>query len=194
MNIPKDAKLVFKGVIFDIYQWQQKMFDGSNETFEAVKRLATVQVIPTLDDKILLSFEEQPTKSLCYSFFGGRQEKNEEPPDTAKRELLEETGLVCDDWELFKVYKKDGKIDWPTYFYIARNCRKAAEPQLDPGEKIQVKPVSFEEFMEVSTRDDFWGTKDIVIDLLKFKLDNTNLELFKKQLFQTRLLPYRQKK
>ncbi len=38
MKIPPNAKRVFKGIIFDVYQWQQKMFDGSKETFEMLKR------------------------------------------------------------------------------------------------------------------------------------------------------------
>lgn len=27
LQIPEDAKLVFKGIMYDVYQWQQKMFD-----------------------------------------------------------------------------------------------------------------------------------------------------------------------
>lgn len=53
MKIPEDAKLVFKGVIFDVYQWEQEMFDGTYETFEAIKRVGTVQIIPTIGDKAL---------------------------------------------------------------------------------------------------------------------------------------------
>jgi len=33
MKIPKDAKLVFKGKIFDVYQWQQKVYDGTTVTY-----------------------------------------------------------------------------------------------------------------------------------------------------------------
>lgn len=36
--IPENAKLVFKGKIFDTYQWEQEMYDGSRVTFEKIKR------------------------------------------------------------------------------------------------------------------------------------------------------------
>jgi ADP-ribose pyrophosphatase len=71
MKIPKEAKLVFKGVIFDVYQWQQKMFDGSFETFEMLKRPNTVEIIATQGDKILLSHQSQPNKKDFLSLFGG---------------------------------------------------------------------------------------------------------------------------
>ena len=37
MKVPKQAKRVFKGVIFDVYQWEQEMFDGTKEIFEKLK-------------------------------------------------------------------------------------------------------------------------------------------------------------
>ena len=43
--IPKDARCVFKGVIFEVWQWEQKMFDGSMATFERIKRPDTVVII-----------------------------------------------------------------------------------------------------------------------------------------------------
>lgn len=54
MKIPSEATKVFDGVIFDVYQWQQKMFDGSIETFEMLKRVSTVGIIAIKDDKLAL--------------------------------------------------------------------------------------------------------------------------------------------
>src|SRR5882757_3955251 len=102
MKIPPQAKKVFQGVIFSVYQWQQEMFDGSTETFEMLKRPNTIEVIATQGDKILISRQSQPNKENFYSLFGGRAEEGEDPLVTAKRELLEESGLESDDWELFK--------------------------------------------------------------------------------------------
>ena len=33
MKLPEQAKKVFDGEIFDVYQWDQEMYDGSTETF-----------------------------------------------------------------------------------------------------------------------------------------------------------------
>ncbi|MEK7605242.1 MAG: NUDIX hydrolase [Patescibacteria group bacterium] len=182
MKIPDNAKLVFKGVIFDVYQWQQELFDGSQATFEALKRPGTVQVIPTVGDRVLLSYEEQPGKPRRHTFFGGRMEEGEEPLTAIKRELLEETGLQSDDWELYKEYVSGGKIIWPIYLYVARNCRKVTEPRLDPGEKIDIKEFGFEEFVDIVSREDFMETQTSN-EVFRFKQDADKLEDFRKLIF-----------
>lgn len=182
MKIPSHAALVFKGIIFDVYQWEQEMYDGSKATFEALKRPSTVQIIPTSGDRIYLSYEEQPGKPRVNTFFGGRMEKNEEPLTTAKRELLEETGMEAQDWVLFKEYSMDGKIDWSVYLYIARNSKKVSDPQLDGGEKIDIKEVSFEEFIKVTSQEDFLESH-FSLDILRIQQDPQKLEDLRKKLF-----------
>ncbi|MDO8497576.1 MAG: NUDIX hydrolase [bacterium] len=182
MKIPAEAKKVFQGEIFDVYQWQQKMYDGTYQTFEALRRPLTIQILPTMGDKILLSYEEQPIKPKAYTFLGGRGEKGEEPLTTAKRELLEESGLISDDWELYKMYESETKIDWQIYLYIARNCRKVQEQDLDSGEKLEVKKVSFNEFLAHICSEDFWGTM-IAADIMRKMLTPGKLEEFRKKLF-----------
>ena len=59
--IPDNASCVFRGVLFDVYQWQQKMFDGSHGTFEMLRRPDTIAVVAIDDDgKIIACHEEQP--------------------------------------------------------------------------------------------------------------------------------------
>ena len=182
MKIPKDAKGVFKGIIFDVYQWQQKMFDGSYQTYEALKRANTIQIIATKDNKILIGYEKQPTKGPLYAFFGGKQEEGEEPLDTAKRELLEETGLSSDDWKLIKTYEPMGKIEWIIYVFVARNCKKVAEPNLDPGEDIEIKEFDFDKFVEIVSSKQFWGN-DISNDFFRIKFDKKRLDELKQKIF-----------
>ncbi len=182
MKIPEHAKQVFKGIIFDVYQWNQKLYDGSTAIFEALKRPATIQIIPIFKRKILLSYEEQPGKSRTYTFFGGRQEEGEEPLFTAKRELLEETGLESTDWELIKIYHSEGKIDWSTYFYVARNCKKTAPQKLDAGERIEIKEVNFEDFLNILESENFWNDT-IATDIFKMRYKYTDrLTEFRKKL------------
>lgn len=181
--IPDNAKRVFTGIIFDVYQWQQEVYDGSQVTFEAIKRPATVQILPIKDDHLLLSYEEQPSKPLTYTFLGGRPEPGEEPLATAKRELLEEAGMTSDNWELIKTLPfANSKIDWPTYLYLARDYTMLRKPNLDPGEKIEVKEVDFEAFIEIVTSGQFYAHPDFIIDVLRMKLDPSKLEAFRKTL------------
>lgn len=184
-SIPNKAQKVFDGVIFDVYQWQETMYDGSSATFEALRRPATIQILPTASDTIFISNEEQPTKPRCLTLLGGRLEEGEDPLACAKRELMEEAGMESADWELYKVYDYEGKIDWQTYLFIARNCQKVAEPNLDAGEKIEVKSVNFDEFIHLLTMENFWVHRDIVIDLFRMK-ERDELEQFKQKLIGER--------
>lgn len=180
MKIPSNAKKVFGGIIFDVYQWEQEMFDGSKETFEMLKRPNTIEVIATEGDKILLSKQSQPNKSDFYSLFGGRAEEGEEPIITAKRELLEESGLTSESWELLKTYTPMHKIDWNIYMYVARNCTKISDQKLDAGEKIEIIKCTFDEFIEIVESDNYWGN-DLVLDVLRMK-QNNKLEEFKNKI------------
>ncbi len=170
--LPNNAKKVFSGVIFDVYQWQQKMFDGSIETFEKLKRPDTVVVFPVTDDeKIILTKQEQPGKETFIGGAGGRVDKGEEILDAAKRELLEETGYEADEFVLWKAMQPISKIEWATYVFIARKLKKVANPSLDPGEKIQLMPVAFEDFLKIAMQPNFYE-EEIYRDVVEAMLNS----------------------
>lgn len=152
-KFPPQAKRVFKGMIFDVYQWEQKMYDGSTHTFEKIIRPDTVLVIPvTKEGKIIICEQEQPHRDKPYlSLISGRVEENEPPEEAAKRELLEETGYEAKELVFFDEHSVSNKIAWTIYTYIAKGCKKTAEQNLDPGEKIRCDFISFEEFIELLT-------------------------------------------
>lgn len=181
MKLPPQAKKVFTGNIFDVYQWQQEMYDGSYETFEMLSRSATVEVIAVQGDKIILSQQEQPAKPVYYSLFGGRCEKDEDYESAAKRELLEESGLSSPDWDHFKTIQPMHKIDWDIAIYIARHCTKIADQKLDAGEKIKIVPCTFEEFIDIVVDQKFSGS-ELALEILRMKHLNT-LDAFHARLF-----------
>ncbi len=156
--MPPDAKMVFKGVIFEVWQWQQKMFDGSVRTFERLKRPDTVEVIAVVGDKILIQHQEQPDSGQFISVPGGRCDPGEESKTSAMRELLEETGYVSDDWELLSEEMPSGKMEWTLYCFVARNCVKKQEPEPEAGEKIASRLVTFDELLQLSDDSNFRST------------------------------------
>ncbi len=58
--IPLNATIVFKGKIFEVWQWEQALFDGTTATFERLKRPNTAQVIAVVGEKILVVDQQQP--------------------------------------------------------------------------------------------------------------------------------------
>lgn len=182
MKIPKEAKLMFKGIIFDVYHWEQKLYDGSFTTFEMLKRQYTSEVIAISGDKIFLSHQSQPTKEDYYALFGGRVEKGETPLETAKRELAEEGGLESKNWEVYKVYEPLHKIDWEIHTFIARDCTKLGSTKFDAGEKGEVIECNFNEFIDYILSKKYWGT-ELTLEVLRLK-DKGNLNILKKRLFR----------
>ncbi len=165
--MPAHAKRVFKGVIFDVYQWEQKMYDGTTKTFEKLKRADTALLIPvTEDNKIIVTHQEQPGKMSFDGLAGGRIDEGEDPLEGSKRELLEETGYTSDDWVLFDAVQPSMKVDWAVYTFVARNCKKVAEQELDGGEKIKLKFLTFDEFVEFSMSSSF---HDLEVKMIMFE-------------------------
>jgi ADP-ribose pyrophosphatase len=181
-RIPDHAKMVFKGVLFEVWQWQQEMFDGSYETFEMLRRQDTAVVLATVGDKILMQREQQPDTEQFISMPGGRCEWGEDPLEAAKREFVEETGYVSDEWELMQETTLPGKIDWTIYTYIARNCKKVQEPQLDAGERVEPFPMSFDEFLTMADEPMF-RTWELREPLLRTRMSPEAKEEFRKKLF-----------
>lgn len=182
-KIPANAKCVFEGILFDVYQWEQKMFDGSFQTFEKVTRIPSVQIIVvTSSNKIILVTEEQPGRGKYTSIPGGMVERGDEPLFSAKKELLEELGMKSNNWTLWKEVNFGDKVDWPCYYYIAKNCKIVQKQKLESGEKIEPLEVNFDEFIKIVSEEKF---KNQQFSQMIFRMKHTKgeLEKFKKELF-----------
>lgn len=166
--IPPEAELVFKGNLFDTYQWQQEMFDGSFQTFEMLRRPDTALVIVVDGDQIILLDEQQPGGIVQHDRLpGGRVELGEDPLVAAKREIVEELGETYEKWALLEVKQPAIKIEWFTYVYVAVNKTGQQETARDVGEKIEVKRVSFDEFKKTQeNRNRFLKDINSIDDLL----------------------------
>lgn len=179
---PKNAKCVFKGIIHEIWQWEQEMFDGSKQVFEKIKRPSSASVIAVVDDKIIFQEQEQPCRVPFLSLPGGRCDEGEEPIESAKRELLEETGYASDNIILWKEIKMPSTMAWKKHIFVARNCKRVQDPKLENGEKIKNKFISFDELLMISENDKF-RDKDLIRLFLHMRLHPEEREEFRKFLF-----------
>ncbi len=183
-KIPDDAKCVFKGILFEVYQWEQKMFDNSYQTFERVKRLNSSQIIcVTENNKIIVLEEEQPGRDKFTGLVGGMIERKEKPEENAKKELLEETGMVCENLKLWKVDSMGGKINWDTYYFIAKNCKKIQDPKPENGERIIIKEVNFDQFLEEVEKTTF-RNKNFRDMIFRMRHTKGEIEKLEKKLFE----------
>lgn len=182
-SMPDNAKRVFQGKIFDVYQWQQEMYDGSRQTFEKLRRADTTVVIPvTEDNRIILTRQEQPGKKPFIGFAGGRLEDGEEVIEGARRELEEETGYTSDTFELLDAMQPVSKIDWVIYFVVARNCRLVSGQKLDAGEKISLQIVDFETMIDMLAFREIPHEVELTIMALRAKLDPERMQALRKKI------------
>jgi 8-oxo-dGTP pyrophosphatase MutT (NUDIX family) len=182
--LPPDAKMVFKGIIFEVWQWQQTMFDGSVETFEILKRSDSAAVIATVGDKIIAQREVQPYSDEYVTIPGGVVDPGEDPLTAAKRELFEETGYESNEW--YGLFRDDpmGKILWTRHVFIARNALKKSEPPRDKGERISPFLISFEEFVTLPDNPSFRAS-EITNLILRARIDPAKKEALRATIFGT---------
>lgn len=178
--MPENAKRVFEGVLFDVYQWEQKLYDDTTATFEKLKRRDSVSVFGVLPDgRILLTEQEQPGRDPFIGSAGGQIDEGEEVLAAAKRELREESGYEAEKFELWDARHPTSKIDWVVYTFIAKGLKKVAELDLDGGEKITLKPVTFDEFLALGSSEQFID-KEVRHKLIEAKLDPAKKEELRK--------------
>lgn len=76
---------------------------------------------------------------ICFVLPTGCIEKGERPLDTAKRELLEETGYCADKWTYAGSFVVDGnKGSGKGYFFIAEEIERTSEPVTDEMEEAEI--------------------------------------------------------
>jgi len=170
--IPGSAKKVFAGKIFDTYQWQQRLYDDTEVTFEAIRRPDSVNILPiTIEGKIILTKQEQPGMKPFIGALGGRMDEGETPLQAGERELLEEAGLKAKKFELWATTHIAEKLDWVIWTFIAKDCSKVREQQVDSGEKIELIEVTFDEYMDIVSQEAYRDT-EIALKLLQLAARN----------------------
>ena len=165
-KIPKNAVKVFKGKVWDVYQWKEVASDGKEVVIEGLKRKNTSRILAVLNNKIILTKETDLDGKIFYNVLGGTIEEREKPIEAAKRELLEESGLVSEDWELLEKIDVINlpRVEFYSYIYIAKNCIKNSNQKLDPTEKIELAEVNFDEGFKLLSKNGFNFGRSVFIN------------------------------
>jgi 8-oxo-dGTP pyrophosphatase MutT (NUDIX family) len=91
------------------------------------------------------------------------------PVESAKRELLEETGLVARDWEeLMQLQLSNSVTDEIAYIFLARGLEER-EPEPEETEDLVVRQLPFEEAYRMVERGEITDSMSVAA-ILKVKL------------------------
>ncbi len=100
---------MFEGRIYDVYQWPQKLFDGSTETFEMLSRADTVKIIALVNEKELKSLQNIKNEQMVM--------------DDSDQEA---DNLSCDRRKIIITHQTQPRKDW---FYDYPGGRVDAEDE-----------------------------------------------------------------
>lgn len=146
----KHSKLAYSGRLLQVREDEVVLPDGNTARREYIVHPGAALILPVFDDAHVL-LERQfryPIGEHCYELPAGKLEPNESSLDTAKRELLEETGYVAQEWStVCTMLPCIGYSDERIEFFMARKLSyKGAS--LDDGEFLETLRLPVSEALE----------------------------------------------
>lgn len=105
----------------------------------------------TEDVRVLLKREYRyACQEALIELPAGQFEKNENPLDVAKRELLEETGYISDCWiYLGATRESTSKLTNTMHLFMATGCKLIAKQHLDKTERLEAWGVPLDEAVDM---------------------------------------------
>ncbi|ADN35383.1 NUDIX hydrolase [Methanolacinia petrolearia DSM 11571] len=112
-----------------------------------VKPGGAVAMLPVEDDYCYLIRQYRyPIEKYIYEAPAGTMDEGEKPPETAHRELIEETGFKAEELiDKGFIYTTPGYTNEVIYLYEARGLSPSSEFSPDPDELIEVVKVKKDE-------------------------------------------------
>jgi len=137
-------KSKFVNVYLENFIYKKKKFNNFHKIF---LNNSVMAIITNNDDKILLTQEyRRGVKKIMYSFPGGHMNNKENPINAVKREVKEETGLVCTKWKKILAYVKD------TTYLCGRDYLFTAETKISYNKKNLKKSKEIHKLIWVSRK------------------------------------------
>lgn len=146
----KDS-LAFHGVRFDVHTVQIKNRSGGTTQRDLVVHPGAVIILPILDKEniILIRNQRFAVNKELWELPAGTLEPGEPSLETAKRELLEETGYRAKHTlPLFNFYTTPGICNEKMFAFLATDLERL-EQSLDDSEEISVEIIQWSEALHM---------------------------------------------
>lgn len=170
------SRAAYRGRLLKVNEDEVRLPDGGTALREYVVHPGAAIILPLFDDGSVL-LERQfryPLGQHFYELPAGKLEPDEPPLETAKRELLEETGYVAAEWRgLGRVHPCVGYSNEQIDFFLARKLEFRGAT-LDEGEFLETLRVPLGDTIDWIRRGRISDTKTILGLFWAEKLLNEN--------------------
>ncbi len=154
---------VHTGKIFELEEHKYIAPDKKEHTYDIIKHNGAVAIVALLNGKVVLTKQFRPAVGdVVYEIPAGKLELNEQPEECAKRELLEETGLLARNIKkLTHFYSAIGFCTEVIHLYYVDEVINALQ-QLDEDEFIELYKFSIDELVEMIEKGEIVDAKTIM--------------------------------
>lgn len=142
---------IYNGRIFKVTKDMALLENGREALREVVHHSGGVTVIPITDNNEIIMVKQYryPYHKAILEIPAGKLEKGESHYDAGKRELLEETGCTCSEYEfLGEVFPTPAYVTEVIYMYMARGL-EFSKQNLDSDEFLDVVKLPVEKAFEM---------------------------------------------
>lgn len=152
----------FQGKILELYVDEVELPNGHKSSREVVRHPGASAVIVLNDGCVILEQQYRyPINEILWEIPAGKLDKDEDPFECAKRELLEETGISAMKWEkLGYIYTTPGFSDEKIHLYFATDISNG-KTHLDEDEFIEIKYFKVEEVESMILKNEIKDSKTI---------------------------------
>ena len=155
---------IYEGKILNLRIDTVELPDKKYSKREIVEHSGGVAIVAVTDEgKIILVRQyRKAAEDFLYEIPAGKLEVNEEPKETAIRELREETGYEAEKINyVSEFYTSPGYSNEKVYLFLAENLIKV-DSQPEPGEFIDVEIFDIDELMKMINRGEIIDSKTII--------------------------------
>ncbi|MCF6465889.1 NUDIX hydrolase [Clostridium sp. Cult2] len=155
---------IYEGKIVNLRIDTVELPDKKYSKREIVEHPGSVGIVPITEDGSIILVEQfrKPVEKPLLEIPAGKIEINEEPKETAYRELIEETGYIANNMEyIFEFYTSPGFSTEKIYLFLATGLQPG-EKNPDENEYIEIKKIKIDNLIKMINRGEINDSKTII--------------------------------